>query len=78
MNGKHAYLIIAHDQPELLKALVRCIDHPRNDIYCHLDAKWNVDKDEISTQVNHSNIYFTKRINVHWGGIHRLNVNCCC
>ena len=32
MNEKHAYLIIAHNQPELLKKLVELLDDERNDI----------------------------------------------
>ena len=29
----HAYLIIAHDQFDLLESLLKCIDDERNDIY---------------------------------------------
>ena len=36
---KHAYLIIAHTQPELLKILLKMLDDERNDIYLHIDSK---------------------------------------
>ena len=34
----HAYLIIAHDQFDLLESLLKCIDDERNDIYIHIDT----------------------------------------
>lgn len=37
--GKHAYLILAHSQFELLSLLVQSLDDVRNDIYIHLDKK---------------------------------------
>lgn len=36
---KHAYMIIAHNEFDLLEILVRLLDDPRNDIYVHIDAK---------------------------------------
>lgn len=36
---KHAYLILAHGQWELLRTLLATIDDGRNDIYVHIDAK---------------------------------------
>lgn len=37
--NKHAYLIIAYNNREALKKLVRLIDYVRNDIYIHIDKK---------------------------------------
>ncbi len=36
---KHAFLIIAHNEPEVLAALLRQLDDERNDIYLHIDAR---------------------------------------
>ena len=36
---KHAYLIIAHNDFEILKKLVSLLDNEHNDIYIHFDAK---------------------------------------
>lgn len=36
---KHAFLILAHNEWEILKLLVRCLDDERNDIYVHFDRK---------------------------------------
>ena len=40
---KHAYLIIAHNEFELLKLLIDRIDDARNDIYIHIDQKTNTE-----------------------------------
>ena len=37
--SRHAYLIMAHNHFEQLRALLRCLDDGRNVIYLHLDAK---------------------------------------
>lgn len=64
----HAYLIIAHNQFELLERLIRCIDDERNDIYIHIDAKVkNFDFDYFSTTAKKSRIFFTDRIKITWG-----------
>lgn len=39
MNEKHAYLILAHNDPKVLELLVRLLDDSRNDIYIHVDKK---------------------------------------
>lgn len=36
---KHAYLIIAHNEFEVLQKLIDALDDVRNDIYVHIDAK---------------------------------------
>lgn len=36
---RHAYLIIAHNEFEVLKLLIECLDDSRNDIYIHFDKK---------------------------------------
>ncbi|HEM6399281.1 TPA: glycosyl transferase [Streptococcus suis] len=69
---KHAYLIIAHHNFEQLSFLVSLLDHPRNDIFIHIDQKVSDDifyllKTELSQVVKHSTIEFTDRINVIWG-----------
>lgn len=64
---RHAFLIIAHHEPELLRTLVTLIDHPMCDIYIHIDRKsdMNLFKDINTRQ---SKIEFIQdRINVRWG-----------
>ena len=67
--GKHAYLIMAHNQEELLKTLIQCLDYKENDIYVHLDYKWkNVNIDELCAVVHKSKLIILQdRIDVKWG-----------
>ena len=65
---KHAYLIMAHNEPYILEKLLQLIDDRRNDIYLHIDKKWkNFDFDYFKRSVKKSNLYFTKRLDVRWG-----------
>lgn len=38
--SQHAYLIMAHQHPEQLRMLMRCLDYKNNDIFLHIDAKY--------------------------------------
>ncbi|SCN26461.1 hypothetical protein N3C_2841 [Clostridium sp. N3C] len=38
-NGKHAYLIIAHNNFYILEELIKLLDDTRSDIYIHIDKK---------------------------------------
>lgn len=65
---KHAFLIIAHDQFELLKILIKMLDDERNDIFIHIDSKVkDFDFNEFLKLPQFSRIYFTDRISVTWG-----------
>lgn len=65
---KHAYLIMAHNEPYILEKLLKLIDDERNDIYLHIDKKWkNFDFEYFKSVVKKSRIYFTKRLDVRWG-----------
>ena len=69
MNDKHAYLIIAHNEFNLLKILLEMIDYEKNDIYIHVDKKiGDFDKSQFYNSVKKSRLYFIdERINVKWG-----------
>lgn len=67
---KHAYLILAHSQFNLLKKLMLLLDDERNDIYLHIDSKVkdiSVIKSEILPKIKYSSINFVPRHNVNWG-----------
>lgn len=70
MMKKHAYLIMAHNEFDLLEELLEALDDVRNDIYVHIDAK--VKKfpfDKYKEMVTKSKLIFVKkRMNVLWGG----------
>lgn len=67
-NLKHAYLIMAHNQPEVLKKLVILLDDERNDIYIHIDKKMsNFSEEELNCLVKNAKLFWIKRRNVRWG-----------
>lgn len=68
-KNKHAYLILAHNNFDLLRVLVKLLDDKRNDIYIHIDKKAkDFDKDFIINDIKYSKVFFVKRMNVTWGG----------
>lgn len=66
-RSRHAYLIMAHSDPEQLQNLVSAIDDERNDIYIHIDGKSDISIFKSITS-NLSPIKFIEnRIDVFWG-----------
>lgn len=72
---KHAYMIIAHNEFDLLEILVRLLDDPRNDIYVHIDAKVkNFDFKTFQALTQYSRLRFTpRRISATWGDFSLVN-----
>lgn len=71
---KHAYLIMAHTQPELLKKLLELLDDERNDIYLHIDSKAkDYPLEEIAGMLKHAKCVFTERTDVQWGSYSQIN-----
>lgn len=64
---KHAYLILAHTEFEILKFLIASLDDARNHIFIHFDKK----VDELpSLDVKNARLtYLTNRIDVRWGDV---------
>lgn len=67
---KHAYMILAHGEPELLQALVQRLDDPRNDIYVHFDKKWLTPPTLTVTAARL--ILLEERIDVRWADVSML------
>lgn len=71
---KHAYLIMAHTQPELLKKLLSMLDDERNDIYLHIDSKAkDYPLQEVTAVVKKSKCILTERTDVKWGSYSQIN-----
>lgn len=69
-SGKHAYLILAHAQPGQLRKLLGLLDHPRIDLFVHIDAKAGFDASALDGCCKHSAVHFVEpRISVNWGGV---------
>lgn len=69
---KHAYLIIAHNEFEILRLLIKAIDDVRNDIYIHFDKKV-ASPPSIITQ--HSKLFIlNERMDVRWADVSMVKV----
>lgn len=68
-GSKHAYLIMAHHQFELLEMLLKLLDHEKHDFYIHIDrSAGEFDFDRLKKIPKKSRIHFTKRLSIKWGG----------
>jgi len=71
MTSKNAFLILVHDNPEVLKVLLSQLDDERNDIFIHLDKKSTIIPS--SLQCKKACIFFTERTDVKWGHYSQTN-----
>ena len=65
--GKHAYLVMAHQDWSLLSRLLQCIDDSRNAVFVHVDRKASFPYQEIYRPEKASCTYIPRRM-VSWGG----------
>lgn len=67
---RHAYLIMAHNQFEVLQRLIDRLDDPRNDIYVHIDRKVR----QLPTlHARHSGLHvLSDRVSVVWGDVTQI------
>ncbi|WP_407401507.1 beta-1,6-N-acetylglucosaminyltransferase [Chryseobacterium sp.] len=64
---KHAYLILAHNEFDLLNKLIAVLDDARNDIFIHFDSKVNTLP---IIECNFSGLYILEdRVDVRWGDV---------
>lgn len=68
--GKHAYLIMAHHRPDLLRELLDALDDDRNDIYIHVDKKSSERVWDYKTR--NSKVVLVKPMSVNWGGYSQI------
>lgn len=67
MGNKHAYLIMAHDNFEQLKLLLKALDNERTDIFIHIDKKSSFDDySSLEDTVSKSHIEIFSEIAVYW------------
>ena len=69
--NKHAYIIMAHTNYSQLLKLLACLDDSRNDLYLHLDRKFDLSDrqiDELKKSTKQANIILVPRQMVAWGG----------
>lgn len=65
---KHAFLIIAHNDFELLKNQLMLLDSARSDIYIHIDKKSKFNNfQSIYDIIKHAKLHIYKEFSVKWG-----------
>lgn len=68
---RYAYLIMAHNDVFCLNHLLQALDDNDNEIFLHLDEKWNITNEKIySTQNAALHIY--KKLDVRWGSFSQI------
>ncbi len=74
---KHAFLIMAHANYNLLGRLLKKLDHPDNTLYLHIDAKSAFSKEDEAFLVGcckASKVLLVDRHRVNWGGYSQINI----
>lgn len=69
-KNKHAYLIIAHHEFEVLQKLIEALDDERNDIYIHIDKKVKI-LPTLYCKVSRLFI-IDNRVDVRWGHVSQI------
>lgn len=73
--NKHAYLIMAHNNWNILKLLLKSLDTEYNDVYLHIDSKVkSFDEKELREAVKKSSLYFIDRKSVKWADYSQIDV----
>lgn len=68
---KHAYCIIAHNEPIILQKLIEALDDDRNDIYLLIDKK--IDSTIFSNiKTYKSKLIYVPPIDIRWGDISQI------
>lgn len=74
--NKHAFLIIAHNEPYVLKEQLRLLDDPAHDIYLHIDLRAQELAYEIrQIRLQHASLYMLPHPQaVYWGDLSQVEV----
>lgn len=71
---RHAYLIIAHNNFEILQKQLSLLDSENADFYIHIDKKAKeFNPDAFSAVPSKSKVFFTERTDIQWGGYSQIN-----
>ena len=71
IKQKHAYLIMVDKYPPPIQfnLLLQLINHPRNDIFIHIDAKSKLTAKDIDISQISSKVFIYKELEVYWSDI---------
>lgn len=71
---RHAYMILAHNNLEVLKALLLGLDDVDNDIIIHIDIKSDIEPIQLLNICKNSKVFVFKEFSIQWGGYSQINV----
>lgn len=70
---KHAYMIMAHNNFEILIEILNALDHERNDVFLHIDQKTpDVPQAKLLGAMTKGKVYIIPRMRVSWGGYSQI------
>lgn len=73
-SGRHAFLVMAHDNWDILKVLLRLLDDERNHIYLHIDIKARPPKEITNYRPESSRLTFIPRQSIRWADYSLVSV----
>lgn len=72
--GRHAYLIIAHNNWKMLHFMIEMLADERNDFFIHIDKKSiDFNREQFLYGLENLNIFFSKSTDVIWGDYSQIN-----
>lgn len=76
MKDRHAYLIIAHNEPKVLETLLKLLDIEWNDVYLHIDKRNPALNEQMSHyKMNKARFFLLPEpIAVYWGHTSQIRV----
>ena len=73
---KHAYLVMAHSQFDILITQIKLLDHENNDFYVHVDKKAkDVPIEKIQNSAKKSKVVFIEGMDISWGSYSQIESN---
>ena len=70
---RHAFLIIAHNNPEILYAQLDVLHSENADFYYHLDSRMQIDKNRLKDHAKESKLFFVKSQKIQWGDYSQID-----
>lgn len=68
---KHAYLVLAHNNPWQLGILLELLDDKRNDVFVLIDGKSSLQEKDLTYQMQNARVFVYKNPNrkIYWGAL---------
>lgn len=74
MYLRHAYCIIAHNEPDIFQKLISLLDFPYNDIFVHVDKAVNIEPFKKATCHSSHITFLQNRRRCRWGTLDMVKV----